>query len=301
VAETIEIAKIRTMQKNGRLTGEQAEELIAALAGEPEEHETAPGDAGNEGFAGGRNSEFSADHEARSPRFHHRSCHEFDAGWVHDVVHDVARGIGGMLDSALGSRFPRGSGGGNRLSMSKVDQPDGESYEFQGNRVTFSKIVAIRLDHGLFSDNAVSASTLHDFRLARSRFTDNLVAGSSLSQVEMADADITDCSFKASKLARIELLSGSSMCDDSFSGCSCGALTLDNKSALKDISMLCTSISGLTISNAQLSDCEFINCRFNNTTFRNLNIADAIFNGCDFSGMTISSAEELRSLSGRSA
>ena len=154
------VDRIRAMQEKGTLTAEQAEELLKALGEEQEgaahpegdaaagaaasapEPNPEPGDKAGAGTAAGADPFESYGRKGRGRRTF------LDMEWVDDMVDGITSGLGVSAgsrswDDDRSRRDSRRAArrGGNAQSSSRVDQPEGEDFEFQGNRVVFSKIL----------------------------------------------------------------------------------------------------------------------------------------------------------------
>jgi hypothetical protein len=167
--------KIRSMVEKGTITSEQAEELFQALRDEPgvddrvETVETEDDRAGAD--AGSRKEE-------RMDRGEERR-HGRRPGWIRDMVEEIKAGIGSSFDFydpetgryTYNYRYeydPKRAWKrklGNAQSLSHVDHPEGEDYEFKDNAFTFSKLSLIRLDHSRMNNNRFAASTIRDITI----------------------------------------------------------------------------------------------------------------------------------------
>ncbi|HVP18568.1 MAG TPA: hypothetical protein VMU36_06185, partial [Spirochaetia bacterium] len=110
--------KIRAMQEKGTITKEQAEELLAALREQPErapEQETPRAETSGEGAPHGDTPH--AEREERRGRRRWNRSGDWDWGWDWDWARHAHRG-----DSTWWS-------GGNAQNFSRVEQPEGESFE----------------------------------------------------------------------------------------------------------------------------------------------------------------------------
>jgi len=71
--------------------------------------------------------------------------------WVNDMVDGITSGLGvhvqDKVRGAVGD-WSEGSGGrwsANGQNSSRIEQPEGEQYEFRGNRVVFSRLSGMHL------------------------------------------------------------------------------------------------------------------------------------------------------------
>jgi hypothetical protein len=167
--------RIRAMKEKGTITQEQAEELLGAISEETPAEQEEP-------------AEQPDPHRGRR---HSRAF--FDMDWVGDMVDGITSGLGAASDRDRSSdeyryewdpRWGRRRGG-NAESTSRVEQPEGESFEFQENRVIFSKLSGMHLVRSKVRDNAFSASTLRDAALTDSSIVDSSLAGASVHDLRM--------------------------------------------------------------------------------------------------------------------
>ena len=212
-----EADRIRSMQEKGILTPEQAEELLKALEGDedvpgalepPEPPVGASAQPQSES-----DKEWDDDDWGKRGRRRHR--HTFlpegflEMGWVDDMVDGITSGLGvrtspGSPGAGAGNaenyrydyRYDWGRKGGrwtaNGESSSRVEQPEGEGYEFRGNRVVFSRSSGMHLVRSKLRDNSFSASTLKDVDMVDSSMVDCALAGASLHELHMERSELKD-------------------------------------------------------------------------------------------------------------
>ena len=177
-----QILKILQMQEQGKLTQDQAAELLAVLADQARE-KGVPLEGG--GVAGGGEEERPRRERGRGTSVAGRSAGPAGpppprptspstgncaggfgstaAAAIHELV-DTAIGVGttvGRAASMWGGEFlnmVHRDEGGNSVTLSKVDGPQGEAYSFRGNTVNVSKIVHLHLQQAEFSGNCLNAS-----------------------------------------------------------------------------------------------------------------------------------------------
>src|SRR5208283_1471116 len=168
--------RVRSMQEKGTITAEQAEELLKALSEDPEDEPgTAGQDSGVEAGSGETAEGQGKAEEDTAPgrRGARRSRSFFDMEWVDDMVGGITSGLGissdrgdwdpGTEKYAYDYHYewdPRRGGrrGGNAQNSSRVEAPEGDSFEFRGNRVAFSKLSGMHYVRSRVKDNSFSAS-----------------------------------------------------------------------------------------------------------------------------------------------
>jgi uncharacterized protein YjbI with pentapeptide repeats len=188
-----EILKILQLQEEGKLTREQAAELLAILADQAREKtgETAatseghnPPSEGSGGASGPRVAGSGAEGESD------RSFAFSSAAAIHDLV-DTAIGMGatiGRAASVFGGEVVNmvyRQEGGNAVTLSKVEAPTGEDYAFNGNTINVSKISDITLRQAQVRGNTINASKMAHLAITRGRFSQCNISGSSVSHVSI--------------------------------------------------------------------------------------------------------------------
>ncbi len=184
---------------------------------------------------------------------------------VLDGQESIGQGPGEEADrpayGRAGHRHGRRWRGGNTHDSSRVDQPEGEDFEFDGNRVSFSKLFELRLLRSRMIDNHFSASTLHGAELADSTMQDTRLIGASLQGLVMEDAELRGLFATGSKLNRLALRGRSTLCDTKIAGCNVTALVLEDGSRIADTLFAGANVNTLTLAaRAQLQDSRFSGC-----------------------------------------
>jgi uncharacterized protein YjbI with pentapeptide repeats len=232
-----EILQILQMQQAGKLTQDQAAELLAMLADQAREktsvsapqEEGAPGPQREQSEGGGA--------ERRGGGFPSNA-----AAAIQSLV-DSAVGLGASIGrnaSVLATEIAQTvhrEQAGNTITLSKVETPAGDHYSFRANSFNVSKICGITLNDAEFSNNSVNASRITALTLTRGKFSQNDVAGSSLNTLTLEgaapvsstpdaeddstalatapaagpQATLRGATFNASKIARVRILSGSTL------------------------------------------------------------------------------------------
>lgn len=259
-----EIRKIRALQEKGTITAEQAEELIQALS---EEKETGRGSEDwttsydpERGPWSGRQGREERPEEGRH---HHRhgGPFPFDQGWVDELVNRVASRLSNSFQS---SRHDQDSGryrydysyewdpsrawrsfGRNMQNLSRVEQPEGEDYEFRDNEVAFSKLHDIRLLRSKMTDNQLSASTFRDAKLSNSVFESNSLTGASLQDLSMETSKMKGNHFAGAKLNRVEMSGDSAIINTRVSGGNLTGVSLIEGSRIEEVTFAAVNVGSL--------------------------------------------------------
>ncbi len=349
-----QINRILKLVEDGKLTGEQASEMLAAL-------DKARRDAGRHG--GGRRR------AGRHRDGHHRRRHEGGLGdFLEGVGSDLRRVVQDALRDAKASDALRGVfddewvNDSNDAAFAQTEEPSGKNYRLRDNRLVVARLTDLQLDeaefcgnelhasalqdvavsHGVFNDNALRGSSLRRASIRRSAVTNNRCNGAQIRALSLVDSKLHSVTLNGVKLKNMMLRDGARLVDVEMSGVAAsdwvlaasswsggklkGAtiadLSLTNASLTDctfgnrkwtlgrrrgdgdgddffDVNVELATIRGLSLTNVTLKGCEFINCVFQGTTIRDLELAGPLrFEGVDFTGLTVSSAEQLRKLAG---
>lgn len=227
-----EILQILQMQQEGRLTQEQAAELLAMLADQARE-KTSVSTPQEEGAPGPQRE------QARE----RKSAFPSNAAATLQSIVDSAVGIGasiGRSASVLATEIAQTvhrEQAGNTITLSKVDSPTGDRYSFRANSLNVSKLTGVSLNDAEFANNSINASRITAVSITRGKFSQNDVAGSSLNGLTLEGAPgapttpetapdtaalatapapgphaaLRGATFNASKIARVRLLGGSTL------------------------------------------------------------------------------------------
>ena len=232
-----QILQILQMERDGKLTQEQAAELLAMLADQARERPSVSmppeqGAPGPQGAGGG----------SGSGREERKSGFPANAAVTIQSLVDSAVGLGttvGRAATVLATEIAQTvhrEQAGNTITLSKVEEPRGDRYVFKANSMNVSKVSAITLNDAEFSSNSINASRIAHVEVTRGRFSQNDIAGSSLHQIQIEGVAATDgapadpgsltlatasnglplgllrgATFNASKVARVKILAGSAL------------------------------------------------------------------------------------------
>ncbi len=200
-----EILEILQMQNEGKLTREQAAELLAALADQAREKAGAadPGGTGPDqenthaapaaGAPGPRTATCNeAGNATGSNSWTSGSRRNATSGTASATIHewvDAAIGMGttvGRAASVWGGQLAgmvHRDDGANSISLSKVDPPAGAAFSFRNNVINMSKVSGLELNNAEFTSNSLNASRLTQLALTAARFSQCNINGSSLHQL----------------------------------------------------------------------------------------------------------------------
>jgi uncharacterized protein YjbI with pentapeptide repeats len=274
-----EILQILQMQQDGKLTQDQAAELLAMLADQARER-----------------SSVSSPQEEGAPGPHSESPRSGRTGGGSNFPSNAAATIQSIVDSAvgLGTSIGRKASvfateiaqtvhreqAGNSITLSKVETPSGDRYSFRSNAFNVSKLSTLSLNDAEFANNSVNASRITAVAINRGKFSQNDVAGSSLHGLTLegalgtpttpgVDAETTalatapapgpqatlrGATFNASKIARVRILGGSSLDACTFLTTVVKDLELSEGSSLRDSKIIDTIVHTSRLERSSLSN-----------------------------------------------
>lgn len=298
-----EILKILEMQASGKLTPEQATELIVALnEGDAATKTQTDGTQKSEEPAAGFSSEFSTD-----------NLGEF----IQRIIQGAIQGKIGTVKGKFGPakvKFSDEDGEGNRINASKIEMPKGDDFEFRNNHINLSSVTGLEMEHSSeFCDNRIQASTLNSLHLSTAIVTDVSINGSSLDNIKIEDSELTDLKFSGCKITRLELKDDCTWSDAQFNGCTIKEARFEGgelsdiqwhgtafaKSHWKSVLMSDLQIHGSQFQDCHLEDCEFSDakfrgCRFVNCEIKDVTMSDFALADVDFSNQKIKGTEAFK-------
>ncbi len=264
-----------------------------------------------------------------------------DPEWVDNVMDKVTSGIGkaiewidseavhfaGGCDDGSGTGNARRGNWGNSQTLSSMEQPEGEDYQFGDNRAAYSKLRSLRLTRSRMNGNTFSASTVIDVEMADSVMEDGCLIGASLHELRMAESEITEVRVTGSKLTRVEMRGKSKIKDLRISGCNVTALTLTDDSGIEKsrfsgsnatnvtlsaksavrkarvngsnanrVSLESSSVSDTETSVSNLTDVQVIGSQIQDTSFRSTQIKDSRFTDCKLASVVFADSRMERSV-----
>ena len=273
-----QIQHVLRMNKEGKLTDEQAAELLAELA------------------------------RPDGPRGEER-------GWARGgILEPLVSKMNATLKSALDSAFAwddgvrgqgegwTGSSGRNSIHMSRFDYPQGKDIVFSGNVVRMSSVKDMRMDRSALEDNTIDMSKVDDLRLKDARFKDCEIRASSLDEWHLDDSILEAVSVQGSRAADFQVTGGSELRKARIQGASLKDLRLAegtkarelliNGSALSGIRLVRSELSDSEIQNASLADLSLEGCRTRNLMLRSVSVKRAAFLDCILAEVVFSSEEK---------
>lgn len=258
-----EIQDIIEMTKAGKISSEQAAELIEALS-EPQAAKSEKPQSNDQ------------DHDLSS-------------------LSDIGSFLRGTISSALNGAFEK-SKSGSASHLSRIDAPQGHDFTFDDNSINVSSITELKLENSHFDDNAINGSKLHQVSLTDSSLSDCSINGSSIDKITLTSSHFSDLGIHGSKCAGFSVTEQSRLSAVGIQGCSLKDVAIADKSTVEDCRLNGVSAHQLTLSRCKLSDVgaqgvAFKNstlsgCTFANVKLKGLRIADCKFSQASFSDIS---------------
>ena len=240
-----------------------------------------------------------------------------------------------VVSQVLGLRMQGGEFRSNQLNAAGIRDADLRSTEFVGNGLRGSSLKEVRAEGSRISANQLNGVQIAKFTLAGSTFRRNSINASQFKDLGLADARIRSSQFNAVRLRSVMLKGETNVKTVEFSAVRGRDWVLDaarlDGGAFKGISATglivtrarltnCTwmadwagsveasmmgrgmdsrsagHIRDLTLEDIELEDCEFVDCRFDRTAIRGVKVKGLRFENVDFSGLTITSKDQLTAL-----
>jgi uncharacterized protein YjbI with pentapeptide repeats len=319
-----EIQQILKMNKDGVLTDEQAADLLAELT--RKEAEQASGGTGGRGDQPGRASLFGEmgggwDGSFVEPilsKVNTTVKHALDAAFGWDKP---GAGGGGTTGGYRGEAYDGGYGGpdtggfggaggyggagglsgNNQIHMSRFDLPTGKEHTFTGNTVRMSSVKDMRLERAEMIDNTIDMSKASDFsvkdgkvigcEIRASSTEDWNVEGGTVRALSINGSKVSDFRCSGGSVVRGVRMHGASVKDFRVVENSKVAELLINATAMSDVNVARSGISGSEIQSSHiaglaLEDCEAKDLMLRLTsvkrvTFKGCSLTDAVFTGSD--------------------
>ncbi len=254
-----EIMKIMSMNKEGKISDDQAAELLAALKSEDKEEVKKPE----------IETEFQSTEETAK-----QSKGLFDlselGGLISELVNVSIEGAMGEVREAIKDvKTSFKSTGASNNSMSKVEKPTGENYLYEDNQFHVSYAKGIHLDDCEMTDNQFHASRVDELKIYGGSLRDGQFQGSSVEEMELVDSNIDDVKFQGTKTSKL----------------------LIKDSGIQDLVLQGASLKSLEIVKARWTDVQLKGVSCSNTKFFDSKFEDVVMNGCSLKGTTFSGIE----------
>jgi uncharacterized protein YjbI with pentapeptide repeats len=316
------ILKILQMQQDGKLTQDQAAELLAVLADQARDKDDAFGQHAPQGEAPGPRGEPAGRKPAGNTGFNPSAA-------FHGLI-DTAVGVGttvGRAASVWGTEFLQmvhRDEGGNSVTLSRVDSPHGDAFSFRDNTINVSRVAALDLSQAQVSGNTINASKIARVKVTRGRFVQSTISGSALTHVaiegpaealaaagdEVAPTGIRVLTLNASKVTRLRLADSSTLETSTIQATAAKDWLFSGGSTLKDSRINDSHVAGLSLERSTLaslaierSHVQSLVCRdstLESVSFSGLRVSDLALAGSTLSGVKFH-RESNNLLAGRDA
>lgn len=289
-----EIQKILEMQSSGKISQDQATELLIALH-EQTAQQMAEGTSNtNEPKASvqpGPRTESIEDRFEKRVETNVEHLLEGVGGLIEKVVHSaLSDGLSGLNVKINGRGSKVTASDDNRFVASKIEVPIA-ACDFSDNHFNLSTATHLDFDaQSEFTDNRVQASTLTGLTLRQGTMTDTSINGSSLDQVVLDDSLINDTKINGSKVVGLELHNDSEWNDTTLNGCNFKEVQLHH-SQFQDLSLHGTTLSKTTFENVEFSDLALKAVQMSDCKWSNCEIDDAAISNCTFKNCEIRNVE----------
>ncbi len=292
------ILKILQMQQEGKLTQDQAAELLAVLADQARDKDGASAQHAPQGEAPGPRGEASKGTGGKGA---------FNASAAFHGLVDTAIGVGttvGRAASVWGTEFlhmVHRDEGGNSVTLSKVDSPHGDGFSFRDNTINVSRVAALNFSQAQVAGNTINASRVAHLAVMRGRFVQSTISGSSLSHLtidgpaealaaageEVVPTGIRATTINASKFARVRLAGSSTLETSTIQATAAKDWVFSEKSSLKDSRINDSHVAGLSLERSTLASLAIERCHVQSFVCRDLALESVSFSGLRISDLTL--------------
>lgn len=291
-----EIQRILKLLEDGRLTRDQASDMISALTASREENAgTEQADADREEPSGAPDDRVesrerqSRRHRGKRRHRAHRRDFLADDRLFDDIERAVSAGTRALND-VVSNTFTRGARAwhddSNTSTLSKAEAPDGSGFVCRGNRLSVSSLRDLRLQEAEFCDNELNAAGLSDLDVRDGRFNGNAISGSSLKHVVVAHGDVTANQFNGAQLASLTV-TGATLTGSRVQGTQIRDVTL------ADARLDTLRLDGVKLKSVQLEAQSHLNqvkltgVFGRDWTFRDAQLSDVVLSGWRIDGFTL--------------
>jgi len=303
-----EILNILRMQQDGKLTQDQAAELLAVLADQAREKDAASTQNAPTGEAPGPRGK-------PEPGPADRGFNVAAASAAFHGLIDTAMGVGATVGRAAtvwGTEFLQmvhRDEGGNSVTLSKVDSPHGDGFSFRDNTINVSKVSDLNFSQAQISGNTINASKVSHLAVTRGRFVQCNISGSSLGSVTIegpAEAivagtgegtvptGIRAVTFNASKFARVRISGSSTLETCTIQATAAKDWVLTENASLKDSRINDSHVAGMHLERTAAATLCIERSNIQSLVCRDAALESVTFSGVRFSDVTITGGRWTR-------
>ncbi len=284
-----EIQRVLQMNKDGKLTDEQAAELIEELS------------HGNTHATPGSGAQLDWNmSDLMGPLF---SKFNDSLKSALDSTFDSSKaGKDFGASRAPGHTAYTATGGNNTKRMSRLDTPEGSNFRFTDNVLRMSSLRRVRLDNSEMCRNTIDASKVDDLNFQASSLTGGDFRASALDDWALRDATLADLAIQGCKVTRLKVLGRSRVERLRLQGSALKSLSFLEESIMEDLRVSGAALNDVRWSGTEFRKCElqavamadstFSDSRLTGLILRGLRVVDTAWIGCDWNGVTISGLEK---------
>lgn len=271
-----DLEKILDMNKAGRITNEQAAELIAALTG---------------GKPGAR--------DPRAHRRHHGHFMEPLFNLIERTATTFADGVGST--SEVGGVFA-GDLRENDIRMSRLESPEGAGYQFRNNTVRMSAVTRLQFTNAEVTDNAFDASRVDGLAVTDGAFTGCEVHMGSLEDVRVERGQLARVLFASAKCEDLAVVGESSLENARlhaghikhcrFADGSHGRAIDVTSAQLNKLTLAASELERVDVQSSQLSEISFEGTRWYDVIVRGVRMRRSAFVRTKFDDVLFSAGEQ---------
>lgn len=279
-----ELRRILAMVKDGRLSEEQASEMIEAL-------NLTEGESSGDGHY--RDEIRHKRHDRRRKRGRHSG--RGDSDYIEDLGINIGSEVASIIDKSLRGLNSVLGGSSHRFGptnwlnesnvnvMSRLHEPEGEGYTCRDNNFTVSKLDVLHLMNSRLCDNELHASAIKDISIENGEFNGNEMRGSSIKDLNISSGAVSNCQLNGAQLAEVTIDNGK-IDDCALNGAQLRDINIDASNLTE------SNFNGVKVNDLKITDGSTVNeLKMNGVKCRDLTIASSRVDALRFNGMNIES------------
>ena len=298
-----EIERILKMREDGKLTREQAAEVIAALSTKDN-----AGRRDRDGDRGDRRHRHRR-HDSRRHSRHRRRQQPF--GGLERAFEDIVKNAVNLGSSSVRDavKFSLKLGpedwvnDSNTAMFAKADEPEGEDYRCDDNRINVSQIKGLHLVRAEFCNNDLNAAGIARLEITGGKFSDNAMRGSYLKRSLIEDSEVIGNQFNGVQLVGLTLgtakltnsrfngaqvkdfgLANSTMDNTRFNGVNLRSVVLKADSAMNDVTVNGLMGKDWLLDNATMVNVDFKGLRITGLVLDHTRLENCTIRSTDWTG-----------------
>jgi uncharacterized protein YjbI with pentapeptide repeats len=272
----LEQNKVKELLDKGILTAEQADEITEALE-ERDDKEV------NAGMINGQDDPDIAKQDRTQGSSTSSTGGEQGKPPYGSFVENLTRGATDMASSAMNMVFSEinsalghiqgSSQGGNKIVMSKVDQPDGNRYIFSDNEIMMGKLTDVTLNEASMKGNKITGSSVGDLKVAVGAFSGNKISAASVFDLSIENGIINECAFAGSKVHDLRIQGRSTITAATIEGSNVSDVRLADESRIEKCSIKSSNCRSLALAeSSQVGNLEICGSNVRDINLKSSNI-----------------------------